>query len=492
MAVTLAARSGNPASANTPLLAVLLPAGGASLPRELRTLNQAMGGSLGRALTRRDFRGGRDELLHLAGGARGPRRVLLVGLGASADRALALRRAATLAGRQAHRMGAGSLTLWAESLDERGIEVVGVGLQLGAWEYADLKTPPPPADTRDPLTSATILVGDAKASQPAIDRAVAIGAGYDVARRLAMMPGNVCTPEVLADAAIDIGKRHRLAVTVLGRKEMEKEKMGSFLCVAQGTPQEPRLVAVEYRKGPAKQPPIVLVGKGLCFDTGGISIKPAERMEFMKFDMCGAAGVIGAMEAIARLQLPINVVGVFGATTNMPSGTAVKPGDVVRASNGKSIEIINTDAEGRLVLADVLHWVRRFKPAAVIDAATLTGACVIALGNTVTGALGNSDELVAEVIGASRRASEPAWQLPLFDEYKEQIRSTVADLKNTGGRAGGTITAAAFLAEFVDYPWVHLDVAGTAYTESDMTIIGVGPTGVPTGTFIEFVRGRVS
>jgi leucyl aminopeptidase len=198
------------------------------------------------------------------------------------------------------------------------------------------------------------------------------------------------------------------------------------------------------------------------------------------------------MEAIARLQLPVNVVGVFGATTNMPGSNAVKPGDIVKASSGKTIEIINTDAEGRLVLADVLHWVKRFAPAVVIDAATLTGACVIALGNTTSGALGNDDALVDEVIAASRRAGEPAWQLPLTDEYKEQIRSTVADIKNTGGRAAGTITAAAFLNEFVDYPWVHLDIAGTAYTEADLTVIPVGATGVPVGTFVEFVRGRAS
>jgi leucyl aminopeptidase len=210
----------------------------------------------------------------------------------------------------------------------------------------------------------------------------------------------------------------------------------------------------------------------------------------MKFDMCGSAAVIGAMEAIARLALPINVVGVFGATTNMPGSDAVKPGDVVIASNGKSIEIINTDAEGRLVLADVLHWVKRFDPVAVVDAATLTGACVVALGNATSGALGNDDALVAEVIGASRRASEPAWQLPMSDEYREQIKSDVADIRNTGGRAAGTITAALFLREFVDYPWVHLDVAGTAYSESDLVIMPKGPTGVPMGTFVEFVRWR--
>jgi leucyl aminopeptidase len=271
---------------------------------------------------------------------------------------------------------------------------------------------------------------------------------------------------------------------------MEKAGMGSFLCVAQGTPQEPRLVALEHRRGKKGDKPIVLVGKGLCFDTGGISIKPADRMEFMKFDMSGAAAVIGAMEAIGRLGVRLNVVGVFGATTNMPSGIAVKPGDVVTASNGKTIEIINTDAEGRLVLADVLAWVKRFDPAAVVDAATLTGACVIALGYNATGALGNDDRLVREVMRAASEAGEPAWQLPLWDDYRDQVKSDVADLKNSGGRAAGTITAAMFLKEFVDYPWVHLDIAGTAYSETDLVSIPRGPTGVPMGTFVQFVRGR--
>jgi leucyl aminopeptidase len=305
-----------------------------------------------------------------------------------------------------------------------------------------------------------------------------------------MMPGNVCTPDVLADTARDICKRHGLELTVLGRKEMMKEGMGAFLCVATATPEEPKLIGLRYRQGKKGAAPLVLVGKGLCFDTGGISIKPAERMEFMKFDMCGAAGVLGAMEAIARLKLKVNVIGLIGATTNMPSGTAVKPGDVVRASNGKTIEIINTDAEGRLVLADVLHYASRFRPAAVIDAATLTGACVVALGGSATGALGNQEPLLREVIDAAARASEPAWPLPLWDEYREQIKSDVADLKNSGGRAAGTITAALFLQEFVSYPWVHLDVAGTAYSESDLVVIPKGPTGVPVGTFVEFVRGR--
>ena len=490
MALTLALRDGDAADIDTPLLGALLPAG-TDLPSELRALDERLGGAIQRTLQRGDFRGARDELLHLEGGSSRAGRVLLVGLGTLTEPAAALRRGAALLGRQAHRMGAGSVAVVAPDTDADAAESIVVGLNLGAWEYLDLKTPPPEAERKKPLTRATVIADDARASKDAVARGEAIAAGYDVSRRLAQMPGNVCTPDLLAKTATEIGRRHKLKVTVLGRREMERQRMGSFLCVAQGTEQDPKLVTMEYRKGRRGAAPIVLVGKGLCFDTGGISIKPADRMEFMKFDMCGAAGVIGAMEAIARLKLKVNVVGIFGATTNMPSGDAVKPGDVVISHLGKSIEIINTDAEGRLVLADLLSYARRFKPAAVIDAATLTGACVIALGHVATGVLGTDQSLVDEVIAAARRATEPGWQLPLWDDYKELIKSDVADMKNSGGRAGGTITAAMFLREFAEeYPWVHLDIAGTAYSETDLVAIPRGPTGVPTGTFIEFVRGR--
>ena len=490
MALDLSVRSADPSAVKTPLLALLLQAGRV-LPNGLRQLDAALNGALSTALTRGDFRGGRDEPLHIMGNRSTAERLLLVGMGKPASSLPnSLRRAAAIAGRQAHRMGTGSVAIWTSRLDRNGAEAVGIGANLGAWEYADLRTPPPPEEKRPPLTAATIIAPSAASLRSAVAAANAVAAGYDLTRRLAMMPGNLCTPDFLADSARDIAKRHRMSVTVLGRKEMEKEGMGSFLSVAQGTPQEPRLVALEYRRGKKGAAPLVLVGKGLCFDTGGISIKPAERMEFMKFDMSGAAAVLGAMEAIARLGLRANVVGVLGATTNMPSGTAVKPGDVVRASNGKTIEIINTDAEGRLVLADLLAWVKRFKPAVVIDAATLTGACVIALGNTATGALGSDDRLVREVVGAAASAAEPAWQLPLWDDYKDLIKSDVADLKNSGGRAAGTISAALFLREFTDFPWVHLDVAGTAYSETDLVMIPRGPTGVPMGTFVQFVRGR--
>jgi leucyl aminopeptidase len=490
MAPTFALRDGDAANIDAPLLGVLLPSG-TDLPRELRSLDDAMGGALTRAFARGDFRGARDETLHLDGGEAKAGRVLLVGLGNSDDPAPGLRRGAALLGRQAQRFGPGSLAVIAPGADAATIESVVVGVAMGAWEYTDLKAPPPENERKKPLARVTVVAEATRDAKDALARGEAIAAGYDLARRLAQMPGNLCTPEFLAKTATDLGREHKLQVTVLGRREMERQKMGSFLSVAQATPQDPKLVSIEYRKGRRGAAPIVLVGKGLCFDTGGISIKPADRMEFMKFDMCGAAGVLGAMEAIARLRLKVNVVGIFGATTNMPSGTAVKPGDVVISHSGKSIEIINTDAEGRLVLADLLSYARRFKPAAVIDAATLTGACVIALGHTATGVLGSDQALVDEVLQAAKRATEPGWQLPLWDDYKELIKSDVADMKNTGGRAAGTITAAMFLKEFAEgLPWVHLDIAGTAYSETDLGALPRGPTGVPVGTFVEFVRGR--
>ncbi len=490
MPLTFSVRHTDPSSLDTGVLAVLCPKGDA-LPAALATLDTVLAGALSRSFARGAFIGKRDEVLHLAGGATGPERVLLVGMGDATDRPAALKRAAQLAGRRATGLNVSSLALLVPSgLDATGTEQVVIGASMGAWEYRELKTPP--IEPRVSIAQVTVLVDDEAASATALANGESIAAGYALARRLQMMPGNHCTPDTLADAAREIGERHGLTVTVLGRREMETLRMGSLLCVAQGTPQEPRLIAIEY-KGAGDARPVVLAGKGVCFDTGGISIKPAAGMEWMKYDMSGAAGVLGAMEAIARLELPINVVGLVGAVTNMPSGTAINPGDVVQASNGTFIEIVNTDAEGRLVLADVLHYAKKYDPVAVVDAATLTGAVVIGLGNSLMGVMGTDPALVQDVLAAGARAAEFGWELPLWPDYEEQIKSDTADIKNTGGRAAGTITAALFLKVFAEgYPWVHLDVAGTAYSETDLVSLPKGPTGRPVGTFVEFVRARVS
>ncbi len=491
MAVELELSAAGVAQFKTPLLALAFDEHPDS--KSVSDLDGTLGGALQRAIASREFRGARDETLQFSGPENGASRVLLVGMGKVTDRPGALRRAAAITARQATKLGSGSAAFYARSLGEKEIEAITVGLLAGAWEYKDLKTPPPDDERRAPLANATILADDNDASRAGFSSGQAIGAGQSLARTLAMMPGNLCTPDLLAKTAGEIAQRYSMKLTVLGRTEMTKEGMGSFLSVAQGTPQDPKLIALEYSGGKAGDKPIALVGKGLCFDSGGISIKPAQSMEDMKFDMCGAAGVLGALEAIGRMKIPLNVVGLIGATTNMPSGTAVNPGDVVKSHLGKFIEIINTDAEGRLVLADVLSYARRFDPAAVVDAATLTGACVIALGHTATGVFGTDEALLAEVLAAGRRGGEPGWPMPLWDEYKELIKSDVADIKNSGGRPAGAITAAMFLKEFTDsYPWVHLDIAGTAYSESDLVAIPKGPTGVPTATFIEFVRGRLT
>ena len=484
----LSAGSSDLGALKTPGLAVLLEQ--TSTPPALGSLEAGLAVGVKRVLSRRDFRCGRDETLHLLGADNGVERVLLVGLGKVTDRGAALRRGAAIAARRATQSGFGRLSIYAGDLTAADAEAIAMGAIAGSWEMKEFQTPLPDDERRAPLAEVVVLGANSAAVEEGLARGRAVGEGHTLARRLAMLPGNVCTPDYLADTAREIAGRHGMQVMVMGRAEMEREGMGSFLCVAQGTPQEPRLIAMEYRKGGDK-PPVVLIGKGLCFDSGGISIKPAAGMEWMKFDMCGAAGVLGAMEAIGRLKLAVNVVGLVGSTTNMPSGTAVKPGDVVRASNGKSIEIINTDAEGRLVLADLLAYAKRYNPAAVLDAATLTGACVIALGHSATGVMGTDDKLVQEVLEAGKRASEPGWPLPLWDDFKPLIKSDIADVKNSGGRPAGTITAALFLKEFVDgYPWVHLDIAGTSYSESDLGTIPAGPTGVPVGTFVEFVRGR--
>lgn len=497
--ITVTLAGGDPLAIRSPLLCIALPSGGTSpvtLPASLHGLNQAVGDALQIALSSRDFRGGRDETLMLNGGANGPRRILLLGMGTTGTTpsaaATAVRRAAAVAARAALRLGSGSLAFFADGLTPAQIEAAVVGLQSGAWQYLDTKTQPPEAERRALVESAEIVADASDAARKALESGLAIAAGQVLARTLAMMPGNLCTPDFLASTGQEIASQHHMRVTVLDRAGLTKEAMGAFLAVAQGTPVEPWLVALEYMGAPkATDPPIALIGKGLCFDSGGISIKPAPNMEQMKFDMCGAAGVLGAMETIARLKLPINVVGLIGATVNMPSGTAMNPGDVVRSQLGKYIEIVNTDAEGRLVLADLLSYVRRFKPSVVIDAATLTGACVIALGNTTIGVMGTDQRAIDDVLQAGERAGERGWQLPIYDDYFELIKSDVADIKNSGGRAAGTITAAMFLKEFADgYPWVHLDIAGTAYTESDSPALARGPSGTPVGLFVEFVRAR--
>ena len=321
-----------------------------------------------------------------------------------------------------------------------------------------------------------------------LQQGVAIAQGMTVAKDLGNLPGNVCTPSYLTKEARKIARGNpKLSVKALGEKQMDELSMGSFLSVAKGSSEEGQLIIMDYKGGTKTQKPVVLVGKGITFDTGGISLKPGAAMDEMKFDMCGAASVFGVMQTIVNLELPINVVGVVAAAENMPSGHASKPGDIVTSMSGQTIEILNTDAEGRLVLCDTLTYVERFKPKAVIDIATLTGACVVALGKHATGLFSNNDQLAADLLSAGRNAGDKAWHMPLWEEYQQQLDSNFADMANIGGPGAGSVTAACFLSRFTkEYDWAHLDIAGTAWNSG----AAKGATGRPVALLVEYLLNQ--
>jgi len=475
------------------LLAVAMAKRDGKLPASLLGLDVALGGAIERVRKVGDFHGDLDETVLLYG-PKG-QRVLLIGLGPNTDVTRdAVRRAAAVAGRRATQLGIEALSFSMAhethgTLDPGTIGQVAVeGVAQGAWAFRELKSP-----DRKPMLKALDLIA-AREERADMERGrkvgTAIAVGHKLARNLQALPGNVCTPSYLAEIARRLGKGYGFKVTVLGRAQLQSEGLNALLAVAQGSAEEPKLVTLEYR-GAGRNAPVCLIGKGVTFDSGGISIKPALSMEEMKYDMSGAAAVLGTFEALGQLKPAINVVGVIPSVENLPSGTAIKPGDIVRSHLGKTIEIVNTDAEGRLILADALSYARRFKPAVMVDAATLTGAIVVALGAHATGVMGNDEDLLDEVARAGQRAGERTWPLPLWDEYREQIRSDWADIKNSGGRSGGAITAGWFLREFVtDCPWVHCDIAGTAYTDTDRPNLAKGPTGVGVRLFTELLLAR--
>ena len=353
------------------------------------------------------------------------------------------------------------------------------------------------SDRKDQLIQELTLLAPVSADRGAIEKALAearvMGESQNFTRELVNEPGNRMTPTVLADRArrmVAEVNSPNLTIEVLGPEKIRELKMGAFWSVAQGSDEPPQLIVMRYTPPGAPEKPVLgLVGKGITFDSGGISIKPADGMEKMKYDMAGGAAMLGAMRAIAILQPKIKVIGIVCATENMPSGKAQKPGDVQIAMSGKSIEIINTDAEGRLVLADGLAYARQLGATHLIDAATLTGAVVVALGGVNAGVFANNDEMYGRFEKAEQRAGEKMWRMPLDDEYRELIRSGIADIKNTGGRYGGAISAAMFLKEFVeDTPWIHLDIAGTAWTEENKSWIALGPSGIAVRSIVEFVK----
>jgi len=329
---------------------------------------------------------------------------------------------------------------------------------------------------------------DARPAAAALAQGAAIAQGMDLARELGNLPANICTPSYLAQQARKLAKEFGLKCEVLDRARMERLGMGSLLSVARGSHQPPRFIVLQYQGGKAGTKPVVLVGKGITFDTGGISLKPGAEMDEMKYDMSGAASVLGTFRALAAMKLPLNVVGLIPTTENMPGGAATRPGDIVTSMSGQTIEILNTDAEGRLILCDALTYAERFDPECVVDVATLTGACVIALGAVASGLLANDDGLAAELLEAGQASGDRAWQLPLWDDYQEMLKSNFADIPNiSGSRAAGTITGACFLARFTkQYRWAHLDIAGTAWRSGKEK----GSTGRPVPLLTHFLLKR--
>jgi leucyl aminopeptidase len=468
---------------------------GNKLPSSLLGLDSSLDGELSRVVASGDFSGTPDETVVLYP-RKGATRVMMVGIAKAPEITRgAVRRSAAIAARRAISLKAGSMAFHLAPETHGGVtprdvgQVVVEGAAQGAWNFTDFKS----QEERIRLDELEIVVSREHRSDVEAGRKVgaAIAIGQKLTRNLQALPGNVCTPGYLADIALALGKAYGYKVTVLNRAQMEKAGLRALLAVAQGSREEPRFIVLEHRNA-GRTPPVCFVGKGVTFDSGGISLKPALNMEEMKYDMSGAAAVLGLFEVLGHLKPKANVVGLIPATENLPSGTAIKPGDIVRSHFGKTIEIVNTDAEGRLILGDALSYARKFKPACVIDAATLTGAIVVGLGAHAAGLMGNDDALLDEVKWAGDLAGERCWPLPLWDEYRTQLKSDVADVKNTGGRPAGSITAGWFLREFVDgFPWARVDVAGTAYTDSDRPDQVRGPTGIGARLFTEFVLGRV-
>ncbi len=467
-----------------------------SLPAEL--LDHAAHGFLSDLLRRGDMEGkaGSVLLLQKIPGIEAER-VLLVGLGKEREfRENEYRAAIATAVRTLNETGGfdGTLTLTELPLKKRDVawrvrQAVLVVTET-LYRFDQLKSKKDAV--RRPLRKLTFGVErrtELAAAERALAEGRAIAAGMQFMKDLANLPGNLCTPTYLAEQARALAAELALEVEVLGREDMARLGMHSLLAVAQGSHQPPQFIVLEHRGGKTGEKPVVLVGKGVTFDTGGISLKPAPEMDEMKFDMSGAASVLAAMKAAALLKLPLNVVALVPAVENMPGGGATRPGDVVTSMSGQTIEILNTDAEGRLILCDALTYAEHYEPACVVDVATLTGACVIALGHVVSGLLANDDALARELLDAGHAGWDRAWQLPLLDDYQELLKSNFADMGNIGGRAAGTITAAAFLSRFTKkYDWAHLDIAGTAYKSGKEK----GSTGRPVPLLTHFLLARAA
>jgi leucyl aminopeptidase len=452
--------------------------------KELKKAHEAIA-ALVRQVFSKEFSGRQNEVfLMRAPDSAKPQRLLLVGLGKKEQiTAEKIRQAGGKAAVHLRNMGMKRAALSTDFLSELKISPVEFveGALLGLYTYKRYKKD----EDKKALVSLTVLAKSSRELTEGLQRAESLAAAVCFARDLVNTPANDMTPTDIARAASSLRSR-QLSVTVLDRDDAKRLGMGAFLSVAKGSKEEPRFIVLDYRG--AKGAPVVLIGKAITFDSGGISLKPSDGMEKMKYDMAGGAAVLGVIKAAATLHLPVHLVGILPATENLPGGTATKPGDVVKSLSGKTIEIINTDAEGRLVLADAIAYARRMKPRAIIDIATLTGACLIAFGNEVVAMMGNDRKLLDAFKKSGENTYERVWEMPLFEEYKEYLKSDIADIKNIGGRNGGLVTAAYFLSEFAgDTPWVHLDIAGTAWTEKEKPYIPKGASGIGTRLIYDII-----
>jgi len=467
-------------------------------PRRLtdaaKSLDRASNGHIASILRRGDLNGklGSTLWLYSAPGVTAER-VLLVGLGKQEEfDSKAYRDAARSAVRAVNESGASNALLYLAESTVKGHDRAWNVMQLAiitadaSYRFDQLKSK---HDQLRHQIKIDIGLQDKPTAEltQALHRGVALADGTSLAKDLGNLPSNICTPSYLARQALELAKEHRLVCRVLEEKDMQKLGMGALLSVTKASHEPAKLIVLEYRGGPKKQKPVALVGKGITFDTGGISLKPAGEMDEMKYDMSGAGAVLGTIKAVTQMQLGVNVVGIIPSCENMPGGHATKPGDIVTSMSGQTVEILNTDAEGRLILCDALTYAERFDPSAVVDIATLTGACVIALGHVASGLFANDDELATQLLQAGQQAWDRAWHMPLWDDYQDQIKSPFADMANIGGRPAGSVTAACFLSRFAKkFKWAHLDIAGTAWRSGK----DKGSTGRPVPLLTTFLIHR--
>lgn len=471
--------------------------GDANFQPEAAAIDKALGGWLRELLKSKEFVGAANQtaVVHTRGRIRA-KRVLLVGLGKKKDvKVDTIRQAMGTAIKRARQVGVLTCIVPVQAIgptrttDLERAQAMVEGASLGAYQFTEYRSNG--YEERRGPAEFTLLASSARALsdvKEGVRRGMVTAEATAFVRDMCNHPANVMTPSRVANEARKVARQTGLSIKILERKDMERLGMGALLGVARGSAEPPKFIILEHKRGSRNAKPTVLVGKTITFDSGGISLKPSENMEQMKADMTGGAEVLATMGAVARLKLPLHVIGILPATENMPGGRATKPGDIVKTHSGKTVEIQNTDAEGRLILADGLAYATRYKPAAIIDIATLTGACVVALGQFAIGMLGTGDRIKSQLTSSGQKTGERVWEMPLWDEYFEQIKSDVADMRNIGGRGGGMITAAIFLRQFVgDYPWVHLDIASTDWSERERAYIPKGPTGIGTRLLIQYL-----